>query len=36
MKQTLLTSFAAFALLAATSAWAGDGHTSSYVVKVSQ
>ncbi len=29
MKQTLLTSFAAFALLAATSVWAGDGHTSS-------
>lgn len=28
MKQTLLTSFAAFALLAATSVWAGDSHTS--------
>ena len=28
MKQTLLTSFAAFALLVATSAWAADTHTS--------
>jgi len=28
MKQTLLTSFAAFALLAATSAWADPSHTS--------
>lgn len=28
MKQTLLTSFAAFALLAATSVWAGESHTS--------
>src|SRR5262249_11898823 len=28
MKQALLTSLAAFALLAATSAWAGESHTS--------
>ena len=28
MKQTLLTTFATFALLASTSAWAGDSHTS--------
>jgi hypothetical protein len=28
MKKTLLTSFAAFALLAATSVWAADKHTS--------
>jgi hypothetical protein len=28
MKQPLLTSFAAFALLAATSVWAGESHTS--------